>query len=1643
MAVRVDIPGVEVLTELAQGAYSVSYVARIGETPCVLKLPRGRGRWTRWAYREALTLARVRHPALPRVIEVGEVQDLPYLVTERVEGETLEDRLDRGPLSERRAFQVIEQVVDALSALHAVGLVHRDVRPQTILLEPSGDVRLVDLSFAAHLGRKVEASHSYIAPELLSSPAQVDPRTDLYSVGQLLRELLPGRADAAFMAAGLLSRAPHDRYPDAPAVLAELTRVRGEAAPLGPRAYRAAPLSSKLVGRTDETEQLARAWAAAREGAGSAMVVAGPRGSGKTRLLGAFAASVRASSRGRVIEAHCRDGDPPLALLQRILDAFAERLDGGPAEAAAADRAALVEAAAHNGSGFATLIAPRLRDVLGGTEGVEVAPGGFPEGAAAFFVRLARAAGPLLVCIDDVQYIDPISRQVLARLTAQVGSAPLLLALTVRSSGASASTADLDGKQVSYIDLFPMDEDDVAELVANHLGENAPRSDLARWVGKLSDGTPLGALEVLSAALDLGALRPRQGSWISDSARLEELVLPDGSLALLRRRLDDLPPATRRVLETAAIVGSVFDDSLLAEALEIAPDDLRFALVEARRAGVVEPGDRASHRFVHNTARELLAGALPTAEARAIHLRVARAYARRREPEAIHRAAVHYGEADAPDAAREALACALAAADAAVARFDNETTLRLLGIARRSAAVTGSPLASAFHKNAAEAYLRLGALDESLEHFRSSLPLEPGAEERARIYGRIAWVEQARGDPDRAWAALDAAFQALGAELPREGLRSAKVTLRMLRSARRSPQPGGSPATPPQGSRQTELLCELLYQNARLGLEHGKPYRLIASALLARRLSAELGESKTAARSRTLYGFMLTGIGLRRKGAAELEAAERLASRIGDPVVIARCTQARALAAVFEGRIDKSLALFRSCLDTYHPWLELGEYCVDAASCELVEHIRGRTNEAWSYIERVVSRQRGNYRSTAVFNQCLVHRAAAAMAALDTPIESDPWLAAELDHARKSAPPASNLYRMFSWGPRARMFLERGDLGPEFEKLTQDFAAEGYNPSSAHMVVAEYYITLCHARVHQLLRAKAADRAAPLARLESALDDLGKAAKIPLFRAHRLFVEGLVAWCKERAAEGERLFAEAEALAREETCPWVLYAVARARAHLLREAGKLEAALDQARVAESLARAHGAEPRARWVREEMGLAEPPRSTAASTTDPDRTTSTRLGPIASPARLHARPEEQATAILDAVLRELNAERGALWFEAEGGSPRILAARNRRGEELSDVDGGWRWTWLTLVRQRGDAWNTEPEDPSRVLGQPLDGRRLLGAPLHVDGKAVGAICIERSSRAPVFTPEEGQLLSLLSRQYAMSLLVVQLTTERDRLHASLRQAQKMETVGQLAGGIAHDFKNMLGVVKATFDVMVEELGAKTVLSGEHAEDVEIIRSGFDNGASMMKQLLSFARKQSAAQRACSLNDVIRELGPILRRAAGDKVSLVTTLDPQIKEVVLARPSFEQAVLNLVVNARDAMQAGGALTITTHTRAIDEISARRMGISSGAYVAVEVKDTGHGIRPEHLPQIFDPFFTTKPVGSGTGIGLTTVADFVRNSGGHIDVTSEVGKGTCFVMLFPTSVPRAPAGDSGPQTAKTDPDALAAHPGVPKLAS
>jgi GAF domain-containing protein len=326
---------------------------------------------------------------------------------------------------------------------------------------------------------------------------------------------------------------------------------------------------------------------------------------------------------------------------------------------------------------------------------------------------------------------------------------------------------------------------------------------------------------------------------------------------------------------------------------------------------------------------------------------------------------------------------------------------------------------------------------------------------------------------------------------------------------------------------------------------------------------------------------------------------------------------------------------------------------------------------------------------------------------------------------------------------------------------------------------------------------------------------------------------------------------------------------------------------------------------------------------------------------------------------------------------------------------------------------------PELHQRLLGQGyrswlgvpvLVGDRTVGV-LSVHGRDVGAFRDYDLTIAKAFAAQAGTVLENARLFQEVKQAYVELTRTQDQLV----QSQKMEAIGRLAGGIAHDFNNILTIIHGRSEILVKRLTADE----RSRHDIGLIQQTARRAAALTRQLLAFSRQQVLQPKVLDLNEVVGSMGDMLRRLIGEDIELVLARDPGLGRVKADPGQIDQIVLNLAVNARDAMPGGGSLTIETANADLDaEFVAGHVGARPGPHVRLTVRDTGSGMSPETLAHVFEPFFTTKAPGKGTGLGLSTVYGIVRQHDGYIAVTSREGAGAAFDIYLPRVDGQAAAG-------------------------
>uniref|UniRef100_UPI003D7EDBE2 serine/threonine-protein kinase n=1 Tax=Kineococcus sp. SYSU DK001 TaxID=3383122 RepID=UPI003D7EDBE2 len=1028
-------PAWTVLRELGRGAGSIVHLAARGDREYAVKRQRPgaspveQAEGERTLRREAALLASVHHPGLTRVHAVAEVDGRLGIVMDAHDGTSLADLLHSPPprggdpgtgelpaglLSVTTTVRLVVDVCDALHALHASGLVHRDVKPANVLVTRSGRGVLVDLG-VAHLdtgsptrpvradgperrradprGPAGDATDAEAGALLYRSPEQagvvrspVDHRSDLYSVGALLLECLTGRtpvegADAAqvrrrlarlqpldpdllgpgvprplaLLVRRLLSPDPEDRPGDAAAVADELSRVVADTAPdvaLGRRSW-ADPTEGPLLERGQQCALLDAAWDNARAGSGSVVVVRGAAGSGRSALVDRSRRRAAAQGAATVVLDSTRSPSSPLSALRRAMAA------GGltPADPA------------HDPS-------PDPDDPR-------------PQALAEELLQHAARTGPLLVVLDDTEHADASTLAVLRRVAGECADLPLLLVLVDRApSGADdpGTVGGLDTARALVLDVPPLSDAAARAVVRRRLPGAVVTDSVATALVSRSAGNPGALLALLTTLLDGGGLLPDWGHWRLEHAALEAVPVAPRLLTALLRRVDDLAPGHREVLRLAAACGRSVDDHLVLRAAvpQLEPQDVHAGLAAGVTARLLRPLPHGRHEFLHQQVVDAVLDGVEPVGRQALHARLARVL------RADTRAGVDDGDRDALFAcahqhlrAGDAVApgdvvdaCAAAGVEAA-RRFAPEEAVALLTQAVGAAEAAGLDLDPRLRRLLAACLARQGRHAEAHAHLERLLGSAGDPVERAVVLGEVAVLhrhERAATAPDRAGAAAADGLAVLGAPRPARWpgwVASTLVSLlalvgavagqgRRRASRHRLDSPREVERSTAEGARAV-----LLREAAAADLERGRPLAgaptalaAWAHALRARRadLARDARWTLRAALAQALTG-RLTLLPVRLPGTAGLVGRPLTAAGARevetDPVVLASLRLARGLHRLGSGGTWRAVA---EVLEQDGQWLDLPAYVVGAQAVVVERLAAGHVATAASWHARAVRR---------------------------------------------------------------------------------------------------------------------------------------------------------------------------------------------------------------------------------------------------------------------------------------------------------------------------------------------------------------------------------------------------------------------------------------------------------------------------------------------------------------------------------------------------------------------------------------------------------------------------------------------------------------------------------------------------------------
>ncbi len=1428
----------EVKGELGRGAMSVVYRATRDDRTYAIKMlatmPGIEASAARAQFRrEAAAIARVRHPSLVHIVEVGEGEHGPFLVMDFADGETLEARIARGPLSDDETVCHAKAIADALVEVHRFGLVHRDIKPDNIIVSPAGVARLIDFGLVSESpdSDMIVGTPRYASPEQVGVLRRaVTATSDLYSLGATLFECVAGRPAfggenpsdllhqiaaepapdlrserpgcrpaLAVIVSKLLSKDPDDRYQSAAGLLtdlADLGRLDEECRTAGSAALgtRDAPVRSDrqvpLFGRAPELARFDHVMQRAASGELCFVQVEGESGSGKSRLV-REGMELAASEGALVLIGRCQELETaPFGALRDAVDQHTLAVLRMPYAQREAATARLREAAGE-WAALVRRLSPTLAQLFGDvTEIRTLEPDSEQQryyGALASFLRnLGRPGSPLVLVLDDTQWLDEGSLHVLERMAASAESTCGLVLTTARSGAPGrARIADMLAPHIAdRIELSPLDRDAVGALVRARLGGRPLAPQMVDKVMALTSGNPFGVEEYLRALIESGVIRPVADGWKVDANALDAVQLPSDVAELVLRRLSSLGEGTARIVGLAGILGMRFSIDLLTRASKLDAAKVEHGVELMVRAGLVEHVGADACAFVHARVREAAIERLAESDRRDFHQSVAEvldgdATASSKD---LYARARHFEQGYPERNPRRVAEVCLAAGQQALRHHANDDAFELLNRALEMAELAGvnAEMALPIREGLGRACALTGRLDVAFGHLEEGLKHAHDRNERFRLKHLLTLTYASQGRNDDALRTLNHAFRVLGRPLPRRSVTQLVATLTMWVFALALRWTGiGYGRAKGEEREQRKVLSQLHYAGSMIALFQGRPFLMLQFIVRDFYNVHFLGETAETAIASSVYGAVLGTFQLKPVMQHHTRLGVEMAERLADSSALSVCRAYEAMGTKWSGELTRGNAILVETLPDLHrhvpgSWYGAMMICEQAysylhagRSASAIEHVRA--NAPW--LERTNNLMfRYNTRSV-LYAELMVCGEVEAATAL--------WRQLEAEYA----PLAATIYvRLARCIASLEVLIDQEETGPEVDAVIaefQDLVSEDYYSNAAWMLSG-------YARMVQFQRAKDEGRAAARAHLERIIRSCSFRALVPVFRCHLFVWRAVLARDDGRYGRARQLLAQAARLATRCQSRRGLFYVAVERARVARAAGDTACGAF-ANEALDVAVTERWRNKAASVRAEFSISEEPSG---------RRGSANYGTALSGSRSVGQAQRYADALLrvslasastldgDALARNalnelarvLGSERALLFLiDAATGELALKASAGAAVELIS------RTVVRKVLDTRAPIILTGTDSGEAIGSQSIMTyglRSIMAAPLMLRDRLIGVVYLDSRLAKGMFTEDD---LSLL-RGVANHIAIAVETANAARLEAERSALQRdLELVG----------------------------------------------------------------------------------------------------------------------------------------------------------------------------------------------------------------------------------------------------------------------
>lgn len=1490
------IPKVRILGEIGRGLHSTVYrCVRDGQT-YALKIPRLNGNQSPTMAaaafrREASALALVRHPSLPEVIEVDHYNEMPYIIMELVQGQTLLDLVALGPLPESLVIRLIKDLASALAAVHRQGITHRDIQPRNMLMQPSGNIKLIDFGFASHNSLDPEQTH-VLGTLRYSSPEQtgylkrnVDARSDLYALGAVLFECLVGvppfnasnitdliRQHAVVLAPDVRSMAPHvspalaeivarllakdpdDRYQTAEGLLSDINQIdslnlmlaAGRPIRLGADdLWTGALYDNDLIGRDAELAILRQGWNSARQGHGSVIAIKGAMGLGKSQLGREMLHRAR-SLGGLTFGSTCvKDSALPYSALRSPFEQYVHYLELMPES----QRRHAEEQLRQFVQGYQELMLrtfPCLQPILPHTKQPELVTDyeRFNTILADLLLWMTRVHPAAVWFIDDLQAIDDASFNVVRRIIGRIQQVPLCLIISLNDSLDSQLVYErLTLNQpipIQEILLHPLSDQAATQFITSYLGGYNVDQQIINEIVARSVGSPFALREYIQTLLDTGMLRLVNTCWMIDNQSLTKLALPTHVVRLVLSRIDELSPKVRAILELAAVLGFQFRRNSLLELWQGEPSEVYEALTIGGRSHLIERSASGHYHFAHQNIYQVFLEGITPEQQQQLHAQIAKNLDHEQlEPEAIYQLAYHYARAKSSDPTFLARGFTILsnAGQVALENYAYDEAYHFFEQAYQIAQGQSLAFQPQQHAQFAQLCLRLGQNQTALVHLQAALEQTSEPDHQARLLTAIAHIHAWQQQPRDIWRYFDQAFEALNEPALERSLLGLLSDIgrslgRLLKSSVQWLQPSS-----PQQQQRIIILLEI-YDTVGMYAYLNSQMLLLVSLFLRSLVWARRGRTRPArVRALSNYASMWAMIGQRHLAKRALNKAKTIATT----PTADRMLQARV--ALYEGFISHIIGdevqaerLLRTTLRQYATTIDSLAYGHATADSVLLLFLRGHVLEAWQLVQETFERfEQHNHRNEQTW--FLELWAAPLLITLGSTAEAQRYPVPDIKERQQWLLAWKNL----ADASQMIVNLEQGDPGQQNDQLLRHFNQQQRNNPRFMPFHSRYmYILQGYIRIAQFLQQR---KRVTARRLRIAARQALLVATTPILRGHALVIFAAAHGFDGRFAQALELLGQAEQLAHLHDAPWILYEAHRIRAHLFGMQQQMAAAKREASRAYTIAFDHQWVLRMRNIAVAFQLDDPERlnSTTSIISDdalrPDDSRMQRLlDALLSVSLAWAQSydlAEQAQTALDSVIRILGAERAFL-FLLENDDLQLRAARDASNNPVTETLQGYSRTVLERVRiTQKPVIVTGADDALITSSESVTAhnlRSVLAAPLMLDGRFLGVVYLDNRLAWGFFSKEDEVILRAITTHIALGLEKSRTTQLEIHINAEREQRRLAERLRLLSTVLnaTLDLADVLKYVLIQLNSLLPYYGACIALREENQLKFEQVES-----------------------------------------------------------------------------------------------------------------------------------------------------------------------------------------------------------------------